>query len=142
MRRCLLKQLKIDVDIKPCKKWLKLWKQTRILLLESLGYKVEKIKTFKTRHGFHAYILLKNDLPPEEINMLQFLCGDDHARVQINMWRIQRGIPHWNKLFERTIYRRKPKTITCRYCGAKIPIRKEWIGGETVEKRRGNNKET
>ena len=117
-----MKLLKIDIDFKPPKEWLDLWITTRTSILMMLGHRVERITSFKTKRGMHIYIKLCKDVDDETANMLQFLCGDDASRVKINMWRISRGIPFWNKLFERKIYSKKHKFITCYYCGNKIPI--------------------
>jgi len=117
-----MRLLKIDIDFHPPEKWIALWKCTREAMLRGMGYEIERISMFKTKRGMHIYIKLKQDVDDETANMLQFLCGDDHARVKINMWRIARGIPFWNKLFERKIYSKRHKLITCYYCGAKIPI--------------------
>jgi len=117
-----MKLLKIDLDFKPPREWIDLWLTTRFVMLSELGYKVERMSVFKTKRGVHIYIKLKEDVDDETANLLQFLCGDDASRVKINMWRIQRGIPFWNKLFERKIYTKRHKYITCYYCGNKIPI--------------------
>ena len=117
-----MKLLKIDIDFIPPKEWWIIWQFTRESMLEELGYEIEYIKRFDSKRGIHVYIKLKQDVDDETANMLQFLCGDDHSRVRINMWRISRGIPFWNKLFEKKIYSKKSKYIVCRYCGNKIPI--------------------
>jgi hypothetical protein len=110
--------LKIDVDYKPSKYWLSKWVATRCLILKEMGYKVLGVEVFQTERGFHAYIKIENNVDDEELNMLQFLCGDDHTRVKINEWRIKRGIKDWNRLFHKVIYRKQE----CWYCGNKIPI--------------------
>jgi len=120
-----MKTLKIDIDLQPPEKWLKLWIETRLKMLKDIGYTPFDYDIFKTTRGIHIYISLNKDLPDETINMLQFLCGDDPTRVKINQWRIKRKIPHWNKLFHEVKYRKKVKTITCYYCGNKIPIKED-----------------
>jgi len=121
--------LKIDVDYLPPKSWLREWIETRKTILESLGYKVKRIDIFKSsKRGFHAYIQLDRPIPPQTLNKLQFLCGDDPTRVKINNWRIQRGIKDWNVLYHRVLYRKKAKyLVRCEYCGNYIPIPEEWI---------------
>jgi len=114
--------LKIDLDFKPPKDWMKEWIKTRKFLLKKLGYKPKYIEVFETERGMHIYIKIDEKLDDMEINKLQFLLGDDCTRVKINMWRIERGIPHWNKLFHEVLYRKKRKVIECWYCGNKIPI--------------------
>jgi len=118
-----MRVLKIDYDYMPKdKKWLELWKKTRIMILESLGYKAERITITKTKRGFHAYIKINKNVRSKTANMLQFLLGDDATRVKINEWRIERGVPYWNKLFSEVVWRKQTETITCWYCGNKIPI--------------------
>ena len=118
-----MKLLKIDLDIHPPKDWLDQWITTRITLLQMLGHRVKAYRIFKTKRGYHIYFTLVRDVSDMEANKLQFLLGDDHTRVKINQWRIKRGIPHWNKLFHKVLYRKKAKVITCWYCGNKIPVR-------------------
>ena len=114
--------LKIDLDIKPPEKWLDLWKITRASILADLGIHITDLREKETEKGWHFWIDVDRDLDENTINMLQLLLGDDHTRVRINTWRIQREIPHWNKLFDRKLWRKETKTITCWYCGNKIPI--------------------
>jgi len=115
--------LKIDIDFKPPKYWMELWKRTRISMLKELGYDVKRIRIYETKRGLHIFIYLEQEIPDDEIiNMLQFLCGDDATRVKINQWRIKRGFKDWNKLFSDVIYRKKARVVTCFYCGNKIPI--------------------
>ena len=130
-----MRLLKIDIDFKPPKEWLDLWIATRISILMTLGHSIERITPFKTKRGMHVYIKLREDVDDETANMLQFLCGDDASRVKINMWRISRGIPFWNKLFERKIYSKKHKFITCYYCGNKIPISDDLAKKMSIYKR-------
>lgn len=108
--------LKLDVDIKVPKKWIELWKKTRIAILESLGYKVEKIIIHpSSKRGFHGWIYIKEKTTDKETNMLQWLLGDDTTRVFINMLRIKRGFIYWNKLFSRVRWR-KPIEEPCKSC--------------------------
>lgn len=125
-----MKLLKIDIDFKPPKEWFDLWKQTRVLMLNYLGLRVEYIKKFETRRGIHVYVKLVEDVTDEDANLLQFLLGDDATRVKINQWRIKRGVRRWNKLFHKVLYRRKPKTLTCYYCGNVIPVPERWFQSE------------
>lgn len=118
----MIRVLKIDLDIKPPKEWMVIWYVTRNLILEQLGYKVVKTIQKETQRGLHIYIHLDKPVDDETANMLQFLLGDDHTRVKINQWRIERGVKRWNKLFHRVLYKKKAKVVECWYCGNKIPI--------------------
>lgn len=121
--------LKVDIDYKAPEKWLLIWEQTRKVLLIGLGFTVERIVKHETTKGQNYFIEIKEELSPETTNMLQFLLGDDHTRVKINQWRIERGIPHWNKIFDRKLWRKGTKTVECWYCGNQIPL----IGVENDE---------
>ena len=115
--------LKVDLDIHPPEEWLKDWVKTRKAILKKFGLKPEYIKIFKTKRGLHIYIKINQELSDIQINKLQFLLGDDCTRVKINNWRIERGVPYWNKLFSKVLYRKKSKVVECYYCGNVIPLR-------------------
>lgn len=114
--------IKIDYDFMPEKEWMEKWIETRKIILQHLGYTVKDMRIAKTSRGFHAYIEIQEDVKPKTLNMLQFICGDDAARVRINSWRIEQGVKHWNKLFAAVIYRKGRKYIQCAYCGNKIVV--------------------
>jgi len=115
--------LKIDVDYKAPKEWLEAWERTRKFLLEKYcKLAVLRMTKHETTKGQNYFIEIDKELTPEQINYLQFLLGDDHTRVKINAWRIERGIPHWNKIFDRKLWRKGTKIIECFYCGNKIPL--------------------
>lgn len=114
--------LKIDLDIKPSKEWLKDWIRTRKMILWSELIRPSKVDIFETSKGLHIYFTVPDKLDDEEINRLQFLLGDDHTRVKINQWRIEHKVKGWNKLFSKVYYRKKSKFIECWYCGNKIPV--------------------
>ncbi|MEM2446297.1 MAG: hypothetical protein QW734_06535 [Candidatus Bathyarchaeia archaeon] len=105
---------KVDVDLKVPDSWLENWKKTRESILKSLGFKVKFIRIVdSSQRGFHCYISAesKKKLTPTECNMIQFLLGDDTARVLINQRRIARGMD-WetcNKLFTDVLFRRKQR---------------------------------
>jgi len=114
--------LKLDIDLKPPDKWIKEWEKTRKIILNSYNIKILRMASYETEKGIHYFIEIDRDLSAEETNMMQFLLGDDHTRVKINQWRLERGIEHWNKLFDRKIWRKEQETITCWYCGNIIPL--------------------
>jgi len=100
--------LKIDQDLKVPEEWIEKWKISRVALLKSLGIEVKEIITQESKRGYHHWIHCesKKELSDEEINMLQFLCGDDPGRVYINSLRIKRGVKNWNKLFSKVLWRK------------------------------------
>lgn len=126
--------LKIDMDLHPSKQWMQFYKETRKTMLEKLGFKLAGMKVFKTRRGIHIYMTIKGrKITDKEKNMFQWLLGDDHTRVKINQWRILKGIPHWNKLFHKVLYRKKAKVLTCHYCGNVIPVPDHWFKNNNLE---------
>ena len=114
--------LKIDVDIKLSPTWRELWEKTRELMLTSMGLTMKRMAMHETTKGQNYFIEVAEKLTPEGTNLLQLLLGDDHTRVKINAWRIERGIKRWNKIFDRKLWRKKQKVIECWYCGNKIPL--------------------
>jgi len=117
--------IKVDIDLKLPIMWLQMWVSTRELMLDMLGHTVKRFDMHKTKKGLHVFIEVEEEMDAKNINLLQFLLGDDHTRVKINSWRIDREVPCWNKLFSRKIYRKEAKTIDCYYCGNKIMIPKK-----------------
>ena len=121
--------LKIDIDFEAPPEWIDKLLKTRLVILDFLGFYVEKVIPHKSTRGINYFIhiarrnstLMISDM---EILMLQFLLGDDQTRCKINKWRIERGIKRWNKLFSRKIYRKTSRYIECYYCGNKILIPK------------------
>lgn len=108
--------LKCDIDFKPPQEWLELWKKTRHILLEKLGYHVHDIFLHPTDFGWHVIIHLGDEVDDSfQVNMLQFLLGDDHTRVKINFERNKRGEKYWNILFTNVIWR-KPLEHPCDKC--------------------------
>lgn len=82
--------IKIDIDVKVPKKWLKEFIETRQLILKKLGYEIEYITYYKSKHGYHFYFKLKNELKSRKEKVkLQFLLGDDHNRVYFNLLRLK-----------------------------------------------------
>ena len=115
--------LKVDIDYKAPEWWLTKWEQTRQDILKHFGLKIVRLTKHETTKGQNYFIEVDSDnIPNEIVNCLQFLLGDDHTRVKINAWRIERGVPHWNKIFDRKLWRKGAETIECWYCGNKIPL--------------------
>jgi len=115
--------LKVDIDYKAPEAWLEEWVETREAIIEKyLNMSILRVVRHETTKGQNYFIEVDEELTPERTNEIQFLLGDDHTRVKINAWRIERGIPHWNKIFDRKLWRKKAKTVTCYYCGNIIPL--------------------
>jgi hypothetical protein len=113
--------LTVDHDVRFDKwGWKETYERAVKASLEALGFKVSKIisKTSSSRRGLHYWIHIEapNKLTDEQMNMLQFIAGDDRTRVRINQLRIKRGIQKfWNKCFDHVTYT-KPIDEKCLKC--------------------------
>ena len=89
-----------DLLVDPC--WLKEYRDIIVLVLKSHNLKPTRIRaTPSRRKGFHVRIYLDRSIPAAAANKLQWLLGDDCARVDFNRARIEAGFEEWSKLFER-----------------------------------------
>lgn len=113
--------LHIDWDYAWPPHWIPIWRQEKTAMLESMGLSVTNIIMKPSPHrkeGLHLWIHISTarELSDDEINMLQFLCGDHHTRTWINTLRVDRGLKKWwNKLFSRHLWR-KPLPEACEKC--------------------------
>lgn len=114
--------LHCDWDWNPSKKWVRIWHQAKTAMLESLGFIVDRIIMKPSDRGrgrgrhIWIHIQSRRKLSEDEVNMLQWLCGDDVTRVRINRFRTRRGMKRfWNKLFDHIIWR-KPLPENCKKC--------------------------
>jgi hypothetical protein len=111
--------LLIDIDWLP-KSYVDFYIKTRKMLLEGLGYKLNKviIKPSSSKRGIHVWLhIYGKPLTDQEKVKYQYLVGADcHIRSMINHRRVWRGIRGWwNKLFDikHTI---KPRPKRCQKC--------------------------
>jgi len=113
--------LHMDFDYPVPDQWLKVYKEQKTAMLENMGFFVDRkiIKPSPSRKGgSHIWIHITSlrELTEDEINMLQWLCGDDPTRVWINRMRIDRGLKKfWNKIFTRHVWVR-PLDEKCKRC--------------------------
>jgi hypothetical protein len=49
----------------------------------------------------------KVELKPIDIAKIQYIIGDDETRSYLAVLRIERGIAHWNKMFDKIIWKRE-----------------------------------
>lgn len=102
---------KIDIDIKLNEEEYRLWKLTRIAIIESLAIRfVFMLKHDSSCRGHHIFIHCESDgsISDERLNFIQFLLGDDQTRYKINKGRLERGTS-WEKaniLFSRVLEKR------------------------------------
>ena len=105
-------ELKIDKDCFVDGAWVDYYARVIVATCQSFRVKVESIRMCHSRKkGLHLYIKICPPIESSKANMLQWLLGDDSARVDFNRARIDSGLEEWNKLFEvagrrlKTIYR-------------------------------------
>ena len=113
--------LHVDWDYPWPKHWIPFWKNTITTMLADLDLMIKTIiikPSPSKKGGSHIWIQIAStiELTDDMVNMLQFLCGDDHTRVWINTLRIDRGLKkYWSKLFVRHLYK-KPLPKKCQKC--------------------------
>jgi len=110
---------KIDFDDRIDKwGWLDAWRRSVIAICREFGMSVTSIRVVPSPSGsgLHAWVHVEcpKKLSDEEINMFQFLLGDDRTRVRINRVRIKRGVRHWNILFSGVLWKREDEK--CKEC--------------------------
>lgn len=104
--------LKIDRDTRLDKMgFLEDYKKAIKYVLEGFGYKLDKIlvNPSSSGRGLHVFVWFYSNkkLKAMDICKLQMLCGDDETRSEINYRRIKRGVPLWNKMFGRVLWKRE-----------------------------------
>ena len=103
--------IQVDWDFIPPEHWIEKWKEIVKLIMRHMGLSTVEIIKHKSdsQKGLHHWIHVysRRRLSEDELNMLSWLCGDDPIRVMINNLRIQRGVPKWNILFSKVIFRRE-----------------------------------
>lgn len=95
---------KIDVDVKMGAELLQKFIETRVKMLEWLGYRVLKVRWRETERGYHFWFTVERrdsfPISDRELWEIQFLLGDDINRVNYNLIRLQVGkFNDFNALF-------------------------------------------
>jgi hypothetical protein len=105
--------LKLDIDCRVDDDWIRNKVRAIVAVCKSFQVTVNSIKMCRSkRKGIHFYISIQPPVESSFANQLQWLLGDDPARVDFNRARIESDLTEWNKLFEvagrklRAIYRR------------------------------------
>ena len=94
--------LKIDVDVKMDNVLLIDFLSTRLAILEKLGYELLDVNYRETKHGFHFWFKIAEDLDDKRKAEVQFLLGDDHRRCEFNFFRAKAGVFNdFNALFSK-----------------------------------------
>jgi len=114
--------LHMDWDWNPPQKWRQAWETHTKAMLEYFQLVVDRIimkqSDRRKGRGQHIWIHIQSrrKLSEDDINMLQWLCGDDLTRVRINRLRTRRGLKGWwNKLYDHIVWR-KPLPENCQKC--------------------------
>lgn len=68
--------LKIDWDYADMKRYLNLFKKS-YTLLKYKDFCIQYAEVFNTKHGYHIYFIVFNELSNSEINMLECFLGSD-----------------------------------------------------------------
>jgi len=93
--------LKIDKDCFVDRDWIDDYMKIILTTCERFGVIVSSIQYCRSKmKGLHFYIAISSSIEPALANRLQWLLGDDSARVDFNRARIISGLDEWNKLFE------------------------------------------
>jgi len=87
--------------------WIKMVKS----VLSNYGLKVVDvvIKESPSKRGYHIWVHAEGEveLKPIDIAKIQYIIGDDETRSYLAVLRIERGIAHWNKMFDKIIWKRE-----------------------------------
>ncbi len=118
--------LLIDIDTKLLKLWKTPYEKTRKVILKEMQLMIEEIILKPSdKKGYHYYFhVWGKSMSSKDLNMIQYLMGDDTTRVWINHIRLGRGIKKWNKMFAKVIYR-KPPAKPCPVCRKTLGILKD-----------------
>jgi hypothetical protein len=77
----------------------------QLILTTVHSYQLEVVLVqwcYSLHKGLHFYIRVNPPIQAELAWLLQFLLGDDALRADFNRARIEGGVAHWNRLFERS----------------------------------------
>jgi len=102
---------KIDKDNKEAfDKFREEWKKAAELILKAEGLELKAIivKPSPSGRGYHIWVHAdgKKRLKNMDFVRIQYLLGDDETRAWLAIKRIERGIPHWNKMFGKIVWQR------------------------------------
>lgn len=127
---------KIDLDNKLIEEdgWEEKWIETRKSILKIMGFKLidyirkpsqyrdPRTKEMIKGRGFHQWFHCEGpEITEEEKVKIQWLLGDCSGRAWLNLVRVRRGVPLWNKIFSFVFYK-KPPSKKCLECGLRRRI--------------------
>lgn len=95
---------KIDIDVKMPRKRLRQFINTRVAIINALGYNFIKYRYVETQKGYHFWFYVMEKLSAKELAWLQFMLGDDQTRCRFNFIRLNAGCFHqFNVLFNKKL---------------------------------------
>ena len=77
----------------------------RLILILLHSYQLEPVSVqwcYSLHKGMHFYIHVSRPIDAKLAWLLQLLLGDDALRADFSRARIEAGVVHWNRLFERS----------------------------------------
>ena len=108
-----------------CKKCMRSWTDfpKNLKKYEKCIFCGAKKHNLKRGRGWHVIVTIetKKKLTPHEIIELEFLLGSDEHKQQLALKKVEKGLPFFDKLFSRVIYRRQPSMHPkCKNCGYEV----------------------
>jgi len=102
--------IKLDIDYKMSKQLLKEFIVTRLGLLALMNYHIVDYNYAKTKHGYHFWFKIIEQLTEQRLAEIQFLLGDDIRRARFNFMRAKINAFHeFNILFS---FKKSKKLLT------------------------------
>jgi len=102
--------IKLDIDYKMNKQLLKEFIETRLGLLALMNYHIEDYNYTKTKHGYHFWFKIIEQLTEQRLAEIQFLLGDDIRRAKFNFMRAKiNAFNEFNILFS---FKKSKKLLT------------------------------
>jgi len=102
--------IKLDVDYKMSKQLLKEFIETRLGLLALMNYHIVDYNYAKTKHGYHLWFKVIEQLSEQRLAEIQFLLGDDIRRARFNFMRAKMNVfNEFNILFS---FKKSKKLLT------------------------------
>jgi len=94
--------IKLDIDYKMDKRLLREFIETRLGLLALMNYHIVDYNYAKTKHGYHFWFKIAEQLSEQRLAEVQFLLGDDIKRARFNFMRAKMNVfNEFNILFSR-----------------------------------------
>jgi hypothetical protein len=73
--------------------------EQRIFVIFYFKIHIKEVLVFETKHGWHVYIEIEEQLDDMKVLFIQTALGDDFKRACFNYTRVELKIPNWNVLY-------------------------------------------